>query len=53
MVAVLANDAEVPPMPAIKRPETAPAAPNGGRRVTGAKLAAVVEAAYILEAVGR
>ena len=51
MVAVLANDAEVPPMPGTKRPETV--ATDGGRRLTGAKLAAVVEAAYVLEAVRR
>ena len=53
MVAVLANDAEVPPMPGTKRPETVPVATDGGRRLTGAKLAAVVEAAYVLEAVRR
>jgi hypothetical protein len=40
-------------MPDSKRPETASIATEGGLRLTPAQLAAVVEAAYILDAVRR
>jgi hypothetical protein len=47
------TDHEIILMPEPKRPETPSPPTETGRRLTAAKLAAVVEAAYILDAVRR
>ena len=53
MLAVLSNGPQTLLMPDPKSSETIPPTPSRPRRPTEAQLAAVVEAAYVLEAVRR